>query len=76
METAHDLAPDDDQITLWTSLLMPGPDGWPRLASPSPRRCVPNHGGASTFVGSSRRDLPSQAGPLIEALTSGLVAPS
>ena len=72
MEEAHDLAPDDDQITLWTALWSPAPDGWPRLASSSPRHCRAEPRGAEhlrRFLAAGH--LPPQAGPVIEALTSG-----
>jgi len=52
MDDAHELAPDDDQITLWTSLLMAGVGRLPearRLFAEAAR--VEPRGAASTFGG-------------------------
>ena len=54
MTTAHELAPDDDQITLWTSLFYAGAGRNPTKRRPcSPRPAESNHARASTSAASS-----------------------
>jgi uncharacterized Ntn-hydrolase superfamily protein len=71
MEDAHELAPDDDQITLWTSLLMAGAGRMPearRLYADAAR--VEPRGGEHLRRFLAAGHLPPAAGPLIDALTA------
>ena len=76
MEMAHDLAPDDDQITLWTAVMVAGAG---RMAEArelfaEALRAEPR-GGEHLRRFLAAGHLPPQAGPVIEALTSGRVPP-
>jgi len=69
MDDAHELAPDDDQITLWTSLLMAGVDRLPearRLFAEAAR--VEPRGGEHLRRFLAAGHLPPEVGPLIDAL--------
>ena len=57
MEQAHALAPDDDQVTLWTAMFYGGAGRTRKLASCSPRRRRPSPVRPSTCGGSSRRGI-------------------
>jgi hypothetical protein len=72
MDEAHALAPDDDQITLWTALILGGAgrvEEAQRLFADA-RRAEPR--GAEhlrRFLAAGH--LPPQVGPMIEALAAG-----
>ncbi len=77
METAHDLAPDDDQITLWTALMVAGAGRMAEARELFAEALRAEPRGAEhlrRFLAAGH--LPPQAGPVIEALTSGLETPS
>jgi uncharacterized Ntn-hydrolase superfamily protein len=54
MAEAHALAPEDDQISLWFSLLTAASVRWTRPAVSSRTRDGPSHAAPSTSAGSSR----------------------
>jgi len=69
MDDAHALAPDDDQITLWTSLLMAGVGRLPEargLFAEAAR--VEPRGGEHLRRFLAAGHLPPEVGPLIDAL--------
>jgi uncharacterized Ntn-hydrolase superfamily protein len=71
MDDAHELAPDDDQITLWTALFMAGAGRMPearRLYADAAR--VEPRGGEHLRRFLAAGHLPPAAGPLIDALTA------
>jgi hypothetical protein len=71
MDDAHELAPDDDQITLWTALFMAGAGRMPearRLYADAAR--VEPRGGEHLRRFLAAGHLPPAAGPVIDALTA------
>jgi tetratricopeptide (TPR) repeat protein len=76
IEEAHELAPDDDQITLWTALMVAGAGRMSeaRRLFAEARRLEPR--GAEhlrRFLATGY--LPPEVGPLIEALASEVTPP-
>jgi uncharacterized Ntn-hydrolase superfamily protein len=75
MDEAHELAPDDDQITLWTSLFMASAGRLPeaqRLFAEA--ALVEPRGGEHLRRFLAAGHLPPEAGPLLDAL-EGVEAP-
>lgn len=71
METAHELAPDDDQITLWMALMLAGAGRVPearRLFAEA--REVEPRGAEHLRRFLAAGHLPAQVGPAIDALAS------
>ena len=71
METAHELAPDDDQITLWMALMLAGAGRVPearRLFAEA--RQVEPRGAEHLRRFLAAGHLPAQVGPAIEALAA------
>ena len=76
MTTAHELAPDDDQITLWTSLFYAGAgriDEAKALFAEASRAEPRSGEHLRRFLAAGA--LPSQAGPLLDLFTSAVEPP-
>ena len=76
MTTAHELAPDDDQITLWTSLFYAGAgriDEAKALFAEASRAEPRSGEHLRRFLAAGA--LPPQAGPLIDLLTAAIEPP-
>lgn len=76
MKEAHELAPDDDQITLWTAVMFGGAGrvAEARRLFAEARRAEPRSAEhLRRFVAAGQ--LPAQVGPMIDALDSGADAP-